>query len=63
MDVGSTPTISSFNAINSLDNGRRTPTKRKLCFMGLFTQDFCDGSFVEKVPSLGQMRLIYSVDI
>ena len=34
MDVGSTPTISSFNAINNLDNGRRTPTKRKLCFMG-----------------------------
>ena len=26
-------------------------------------QDFCDGSFIEKVPSLGQMRLIYSVDI
>ena len=26
-------------------------------------QDFYDGSFVEKVPSLGQMRLIYSVDI
>ena len=32
--------------------------------MGLITyQDFCDGSFVEKVPSLGQMRLINSVDI
>ena len=51
MDVGSTPTISTIKKKRPIKVSFFMQKSRTV--WAITYQDFCDGSFVEKVPSLG----------